>query len=114
MLDAQEDAEAFFETATPFEISRELSDLGVSTSDQEGIKVIVLRAWDSSASDPIASRVPQLLRSLVECWVEQIRSKGREPAFEDKIFLTKAAEHFIYRFAWKLPEPILHGLTRGK
>lgn len=103
MLDAQEDAEAFFETATPFEISRDLSALGVSTSDREGINVILLRAWDSSASDPLALRVPQLLRSLVECWVQEIRSKGREPVFEDKIFLTKAAEHFIYRLAGKLP-----------
>jgi hypothetical protein len=101
MDEAISEAESFFETACPFETSVALTEIGVSTAHRSGIEAVLDHTWEMLRSqdfDP-AERGKSLIAALKDLWEEEIRAKGRDRVFEDRIFLIAAAQHFVSAWA---------------
>jgi hypothetical protein len=86
----------FLEEATPFEISYELTQRGISTAHKEGIFLLLDANLQSqfaknqtySASNDKSQEV------IAQTWRKEIESKGRKLTFDDLAFLSVAATHF--------------------
>ena len=94
--DAVDDADEFLETATPFEISRTLAEIGVSTSYRAGIEDVLKRAADEFIK--VGASPDEMVRGfliqVVDQWKSELRAKGKSADMEDLVFLFQAAQHF--------------------
>lgn len=94
--DAIDDADEFLENATPFEISRTLAEIGVSTSHRAGIEEILNRAvgeFTQAGASP-DEMVRGFLTGVVDHWKSELQVKGKSADMEDLVFLFQAAQHF--------------------
>lgn len=93
--DAQEDALDFIETATPFEISETLAEMGASTVHRAGIESF-LKNWQPNQADP---GLDTPYEALVVHWLKEIEHK-RGPNtvdMEDDVLLLEIARYFWFR-----------------
>jgi hypothetical protein len=85
------DARDFLETANPFEISVELTELGVTLSHAAGI-IAFMKDYTAPAGD--LDPLPPF-EALGLHWEEEIaRKRGAAPELEDCVFLTEVARHY--------------------
>lgn len=110
--DALEDAQEFLNSATPFEISRALSEIGVSTTHRKGIEDIL----EEAVNDPDQSKLPPaeiirgFLTHLLNRWKSEIQAKNREYDLDDFALLAETARYYAIpwvatKLAKKEPNP---------
>jgi len=94
--DAVDDADEFLATATPFEISQTLAEIGVSTSHRAGIEETLIRA--AGELTQIGASPDEMIRGfltrIVDHWKSELQAKGKSADMEDLVFLFQAARHF--------------------
>lgn len=103
MEDAIIEAQEFFDTATPFEISMALTEAGVTTAHRSGIDELLDQTWKTLRSLPnlpAQESVKRLMQDLIETWETEIGSKNRSKvSLEDRVFLIQATNYFTNQWA---------------
>jgi hypothetical protein len=98
--DAADDADEFLETATPFEISRSLAEIGVSTTHRSGIEEILSNIVNElhNQDAPPEAIVREMLTGLVSHWKSELKSKDKSVDLEDLVFLLQTAQHYALKW----------------
>lgn len=94
--DVMDDVDDFLETATPFEISKALTEIGVSTSHRAGIEEILQQTANERVNSGMQPEemVREFVTHLLNHWKSELKLKDRSTDMDDFVFLLRTAWYF--------------------